>query len=170
MVCDPDAKAIRSRSDGGAGPSEPPMPAGEIAARIVRQRDYSAPDFLIDAVDLAFDLGEASTRVSSRLALRRNKAAMNNSSSLRLDGEASALLSLALDGMPLTEGRYTTTAGGLVVNDVPPAFTIEALTELAPHDNTDRYGLYMRDGVFCTHCEPEGFRLITPFLDRPDVL
>ncbi|HJU17662.1 MAG TPA: aminopeptidase N [Stellaceae bacterium] len=137
----------------------------------VRLADYRPPDFLVDTVDLAFALADADTRVTARLAVRRNPRAGDPGAPLRLDGAGLELLSLALDGEQLGANRYALPAeGGLVLDDVPDAFTLDIETRIAPRDNTALQGLYMSGGNFCTQCEPEGFRNITYFLDRPDVM
>ena len=137
----------------------------------VRLADYRPPAFLIDTVDLVFDLNGSNARVKSRLGMRRNPAAFDPTAPLQLDGEDLTLLSLALDGQPLGDNRYQLPAGGgLILTDVPDAFTLDVETRTAPEDNTQLSGLYMSGGNFCTQCEPEGFRRITYFIDRPDVM
>ena len=137
----------------------------------VRLAEYRPPAFLIDTVDLVFDLDASNTRVKSRLAIRRNPAAFDPTAPLQLDGEDLTLLSLALDGQPLGDNRDQLPAGGgLILTDVPDAFTLDVETRIAPEDNTQLSGLYMSGGNFCTQCEPEGFRRITYFIDRPDVM
>ncbi len=137
----------------------------------VRLADYRPPAFLIDTVDLVFDLGANDTRVRSRLGIRRNPEAAEHGTPLHLDGEELELLSLALDGEMLGANRYQLpTEGGLILADVPDAFTLDVETRIAPEANTALSGLYMSGGNFCTQCEPEGFRRITHFVDRPDVM
>src|SRR5271157_4577701 len=139
--------------------------------RPVRLADYQPPAYLIDTVDLVFDLGAENTRVKSRLGMRRNPAVSERGAALQLDGEALELVSLALDGEPLGANRYRLQPeGGLEVDDVPDAFALEVETIIAPDRNTALSGLYMSGGNFCTQCEPEGFRRITYFIDRPDVM
>ncbi len=136
-----------------------------------RLADYRPPAFLVDTVDLTFDLGDAETRVKSRLAIRRNPESADRAAPLELDGEALELLSLALDGERLGANRYRSTSeGGLVIEDVPDAFTLDVETKIDPQSNTALSGLYVSGGNFCTQCEPEGFRRITYFIDRPDVM
>jgi aminopeptidase N len=150
-------------SDIAPATSAPPNP--------VRLADYQPPAFLIDTVDLTFELGEAETRVKSRLAVRRNPAAADPAAPLELDGDALELASVALDGERLGSNRYRLTSeGGLVVEDVPDAFALEIETRIDPQDNTALSGLYVSGGNFCTQCEPEGFRRIAYFVDRPDVM
>jgi len=136
----------------------------------IRLADYQAPDFLIDTVDLAFELGEDETRVKARLAVRRNPASAERAAPLRLDGEDVALVSVALDGEALGANRYRLDAESLVLPDVPDRFTLDIETRIEPQNNTQLSGLYKSGGNFCTQCEPEGFRRITYFLDRPDVM
>src|SRR5215469_13648447 len=149
-----------------------PEPVPDLAPpRPVRLIDYRPPDFVIDTVDLVFDLGEAETRVKSRLALRRNPLAADRGAPLRLDGDMLELVALALDGEALGTNRWRpTTAGGLELPDVPDSFTLDLETRIRPQQNTALSGLYMSGGNFCTQCEPEGFRRITYFIDRPDVM
>ena len=136
----------------------------------VRLADYR-PDFLIDTVDLVFDLGDAETRVKSRLRLRRNPVANDRAAPLRLDGDMLELVALALDGEALGQNRWRPTpGGGLELPDVPDHFTLDLGTRVRPERNTALSGLYMSGGNFCTQCEPEGFRRITYFVDRPDVM
>src|SRR5271169_1849187 len=137
----------------------------------VRLKDYRPPEFLVDTVDLVFDLDDANTRVKTRLGIRRNPQAADPKAALHLDGEELELVSVALDGEALGANRYRLPAeGGLVIDDVPDAFTLDIETLIAPDKNTALSGLYMSGGNFCTQCEPEGFRRITYFVDRPDVM
>ena len=137
----------------------------------VRLADYQPPAYLIDTVDLAFELGAEDTRVKSRLSIRRNPAVSERGAALHLDGEALELVSLALDAEPLGANRYQfPSEGGLIITDVPDAFTLDVETRVAPQSNTALSGLYVSGGNFCTQCEPEGFRRITYFIDRPDVM
>lgn len=143
----------------------------DIAApQPVRLADYGPPDFHIDTVDIVFDLGEDSTLVKARLALRRNPASRDRAAPLKLDGETLELVSLALDGEPVGDNRYRLDGSGLVLPDVPDEFTLDIETRIAPQNNTALSGLYKSGGNFCTQCEPEGFRRITYFIDRPDVM
>jgi aminopeptidase N len=137
--------------------------------RETRLADYRPPAFLVDTVDLTFDLAEADTLVSSRLAVRRNPAG-DPTAPLRLDGEALALVSVTLDGAPLGANRYRVEDGQLVIPDLPDTATLEIATRIAPKDNTLLSGLYVSNGSFFTQCEAEGFRRITYFPDRPDVM
>src|SRR6516225_2070065 len=137
----------------------------------VRLADYQPTAYLIETVDLVFELGAKDTRVKSRLGIRRNPAVAERGAALHLDGEALELMSLALDGEPLGDNRYQLKPEGrLILADVPDAFTLDVETRIAPQSNTALSGLYVSGGNFCTQCEPEGFRRITYFIDRPDVM
>jgi aminopeptidase N len=141
------------------------------APRPVRLKDYRPPAFLVDTVELVFELEDGATRVKSKLGIRRNPAGADPKAALALDGEELELVSLALDGEALGPNRYRQPAeGGLVIDGVPDAFTLEVETRIMPDKNTALSGLYMSGGNFCTQCEPEGFRRITYFIDRPDVM
>ena len=142
----------------------------ETAPQPTRLADYRPPDFLVDTVDLVFDLGEADTRVASHIAVRRNPQAASPGAALRLDGDELELVALALDGRPLAPVDYRREPdGALVVPQVPDRFALDVETRIHPERNTALSGLYVSGGNFCTQCEPEGFRRITYFPDRPDV-
>ena len=139
-----------------------------LAPQAMRLADYRVPDYLIDQVDLDFALDPAATVVTSRLAIRRNPAGQGGP--LLLDGERLELLSVALDGTALGPDRYACTDDALTIADVPGAFTLEIAVRISPQDNTELSGLYLSGGNFFTQCEAEGFRRITYFPDRPDVM
>jgi aminopeptidase N len=149
------------------------MPADAIstdtAPTEVRLADYAPPAFLIDTVDLRFELDEAATRVIARLALRRNPAAPADAP-LQLDGEALRLVGLTRNGVALEPKDYSLVKGGLIVPDMPPACVLEVETRISPRDNTELSGLYVSGGNYFTQCEAQGFRRITYFPDRPDVM
>jgi aminopeptidase N len=136
----------------------------------VRLDDYRVPDFLIDTVELDFDLHPTETLVTARLSLRRNPQAADRNAPLRLDGEALTLHSVTLDGTDLAADRTTISPEALVIADVPDAFILQTRTQISPADNTELSGLYLSRGAYFTQCEAEGFRRITWFLDRPDVM
>ena len=136
----------------------------------IRLADYQPPHFLIDSVDLVFDLGEEKTSVKARLAMRRNPASRESQAPLKLAGRELELVSLALNGEKLGANRYAQDAEALTVASVPDDFTLDIETRIEPQNNTVLSGLYKSGGNFCTQCEPEGFRRITYFLDRPDVM
>ena len=131
--------------------------------------EYRPPSFLVDRVDLTFELDEAATRVRSRLALRRNQAA-GVSAALRLDGNGQPVLAIAIEGEAVSANRWRLEGGDLVIADPPEEFVLEIETRIAPKDNTELSGLYVSNGSLFTQCEAEGFRRITYFPDRPDVM
>ncbi len=141
----------------------------QTTPRETRLADYRPPDFLIDTVALDFTLDPAATIVRSRLAVRRNPAGAPGAA-LSLDGEDVTLLRIAMDGVELGANRYRIEDEKLVIPDMPDACTLEIATRIAPQDNTELSGLYTSNGSFFTQCEAEGFRRITYFLDRPDVM
>ncbi|HEX7025866.1 MAG TPA: aminopeptidase N, partial [Gammaproteobacteria bacterium] len=128
------------------------------------------PAFLIETVDLQFHLDPVRTRVKSTLAIRRNPVSEIRPRDLRLDGEQLRLVSLRMGGVKLKSGQFQLEDTGLIVFDVPDAFSLEVETEIDPESNTSLEGLYVSSGNFCTQCEAEGFRKITYYLDRPDVM
>ncbi|HMP63333.1 MAG TPA: hypothetical protein PKA17_09715, partial [Phenylobacterium sp.] len=139
--------------------TDPPQP--------IRLSDYQPPAFLVDEIHLDFDLKPAATRVKARMSLRRNGEA---GAPLVLNGERLKPISIAIDGKVLSEAERTIDAEHLTIPDVPDAFVLETEVEINPAANTSLDGLYMSGGRFCPQCEAEGFRKITWFPDRPDVL
>ncbi len=138
-------------------------------ANPIHRADYRGPDFLIDRVDLRFELGESVTLVHAVLAIRRAEGTPAHAP-LVLDGEALKLLDLAIDGRKLGPDDYALTKATLTIPGVGAAFELRSRVEIRPQDNTELSGLYRSSGNFCTQCEAEGFRRITYFLDRPDVM
>ncbi|PNR00306.1 aminopeptidase N (plasmid) [Azospirillum argentinense] len=139
--------------------------------KAIRLQDYRPPAHLIDTVDLFFDLGEEVTTVRAQLGLRRNPARDDAAAlPLTLDGQRLELVSVALNGQPLGDADYTVTPDHLTVHSVPETFTLETVVRIKPQENTALEGLYKSSGNFCTQCEAEGFRKITYFADRPDVM
>jgi aminopeptidase N len=139
------------------------------SAQTVYLKDYTPPDYWVDTVDLHFELGETETRVRATLGMRRREG-VPPETPLVLDGEALELLSLALDGQPLEAPAYRVDGQSLTIDTVPDAFTLDIETRIFPQDNTRLEGLYRSSGNFCTQCEAQGFRRITYFPDRPDVM
>jgi aminopeptidase N len=134
----------------------------------IRLEDYRAPDFRIDTVNLDFRLDPTATRVIAKLALRRREP---GDAPLILLGDDLRLTALSLDGTPLAVDAYEATPEQLVIHAPPDGpFTLTVETEIDPSANTELMGLYRSSQTYCTQCEAEGFRRITYFLDRPDVL
>lgn len=139
--------------------------------RPVHLRDYRPPNYLIKSVHLDFKLDPSSTRVQSRLSLRPNPQSQASAAPLILDGEQLKLDAVLLDGRELARSEYRLSKRALTIPN-PPAkpFTLEIHTTVDPSANKSLQGLYRSRGIFCTQCEAQGFRRITYFLDRPDVL
>ncbi len=133
-------------------------------------KDYIPPPYLIDSVSLHFDLDEAATLVRARLMMRRNPATEAEPDALILDGEQLQLESIKLNGSLLDSQAYKQDSESLTIHHVPSRFELEIVTRIKPQENTSLEGLYKSSGNFCTQCEAEGFRKITYFLDRPDVM
>ncbi|MGH9435720.1 MAG: M1 family aminopeptidase, partial [Terriglobia bacterium] len=136
---------------------------------VVQRQDYTPPPYLIDTTSLHFSLGEKATEVTARLALRRNPEA-EAVDPLILDGTELELLEIRIDSAPLAPERYQAGAKGLVVHAPPERFELTTRVRIHPETNAALSGLYKSSGNFCTQCEAEGFRRITYYLDRPDVL
>ncbi|MBF0284095.1 MAG: aminopeptidase N [Magnetococcales bacterium] len=134
-----------------------------------RLANYTPPPFLVETVQLAFDLNDEEARVHSRLELRRAPGTPPGTP-LILDGRELELVALALDGAPLPPERYHLDPESLTLPDPPESFILEVETRIFPQLNTALEGLYRSGGIFCTQCEAEGFRKITYYPDRPDVL
>ncbi len=140
------------------------------SARTIYLKDYAPPDFLIRKVDLDVDIGDDFTRVSAKLAMERNPRSPSRAGPLALDGDSLALESVAIDDRPLDAGSFTLDDDRLVIPEVPDRFVIGTVVRINPQENTRLMGLYAsKDGYF-TQCEAEGFRRITFFIDRPDVM
>lgn len=138
-------------------------------------KDYRVPDYLIDKTDLVFDLDPQATLVKSKLKVRRNPSFSTAEGEaslppLWLDGIDLELLSVSVDGELLPAQRYQEKPGGLLLNVDRPEFELEVQTRISPESNTSLDGLYLSNGMYCTQCEAEGFRKITFYPDRPDVM
>ncbi len=144
--------------------AQPPLsPAPQ--PMVIRREDYRPPAWLVPEVRLDFDLDAAATRVRARLSVTRNGA---DDEPLRLDGAGQVPLSVTVDGVATNDWRLE--GDQLVVPLAGTAHVVETEVEIAPDHNTQLMGLYASGGILCTQCEAEGFRRITYFPDRPDVL
>ncbi|WP_017930171.1 aminopeptidase N [Robiginitomaculum antarcticum] len=139
----------------------------DTAPTPTRLSDYAPFDFNIETVALDFNLDPAKTRVTSQMKMTRTGAA---GAPLVLDGEDIDLISVAIDGTALNRSDYRLNQTQLIIKNVPDTFTLMIENTCAPKDNTQLMGLYVSGGRFFTQCEAEGFRRITYFPDRPDVL
>ncbi|WP_211461871.1 aminopeptidase N [Collimonas silvisoli] len=134
----------------------------------ILRKDYTVPAFLVDSVDMGFDLDPAATRIATRITMRRNPA--SSSKEIVLFGEELELVQLRLNGKQLKPGQYQLEAGKLRIASAPAKVVLEIETLTSPEKNTSLMGLYVSNGNFFTQCEAEGFRKITYFPDRPDVM
>ncbi len=134
--------------------------------RAIHLADYHAPEFRIHSVHLNFALEPQATRVTAILKIER----LSGGGPLILAGENQKLLRLALDGQTLAPGAYMLDDKGLTIPNLPAKLTLEIESQIDPAANTELEGLFVSNGMFCTQCEPQGFRRITYFLDRPDNL
>ena len=133
-------------------------------------KDYQAPAYWVDQVEMEFELSAPTTRVKTVLHLRRNHDVATASTPLVLDGHDMTLLSLAIDSKKLAADAYQIDSETLTIHQVPSQFTLESVCEIHPASNTALEGLYASSRMLCTQCEAQGFRRITYFLDRPDVM
>src|SRR4051812_155642 len=140
---------------------EAPLSPTHVA---IRREDYRPPDWLVPEISLDFDLGTETTRVRATLSVERNG---DHDRPLRLDGDELELVSVQVDGLP---AEYRMDGPALVIELDGDRATVETEVEIAPAANTKLMGLYASNGMLCTQCEAEGFRRITFFPDRPDVL
>ncbi|HEX4975201.1 MAG TPA: aminopeptidase N, partial [Pseudomonadales bacterium] len=140
------------------------------APHAIYLKDYRPPAFLIDKTELTFKLFEQHTEVFSRLTMRRNPVA-ERATLLHLDGgDRLRLQSIALNGRTLQQHEFSLIDNNLELAVETDDFVLDIVTEIQPHLNTRLEGLYLSKGMFCTQCEAEGFRHITYYLDRPDVM
>jgi aminopeptidase N len=138
--------------------------------RAVYRADYRPPDYRIESADLRFELFEEEAIVEARLAVVRSESLSGDVPPLVLDGEELELREIAIDGRPLAASEYQLGDESLSVDAPPARFELFTRVAIRPQDNSELSGLYRTGGTFCTQCEAHGFRRITWFLDRPDVM
>ncbi|AZE04911.1 aminopeptidase N [Pseudomonas chlororaphis] len=142
--------------------------------KMIYLKDYQAPEYLIDETHLTFELFEDHSLVHAQLVMRRNPARSLESGvglpPLVLDGQQLELLSVSLGDRELTAADYQLSANHLTLQPTSESFTVDTSVKIHPESNTALEGLYKSSGMFCTQCEAEGFRKITYYLDRPDVM
>lgn len=129
-------------------------------------KDYKMPAFAVENINLDFNLNEEFCRVQTKSQIKK----ILPDSELRLNGEDLKLVAVKINGQTLEVNQYQITPEELIVPNVPDSFVLEIETELQPQNNTSLEGLYKSNGIFCTQCEAQGFRKITYFFDRPDVM
>ncbi|MHB0783999.1 aminopeptidase N [Pseudomonas putida] len=138
--------------------------------QVIYLKDYQAPEYLIDETHLTFELFEDHTLVHAQLVMRRNPARGAGLPPLELDGQQLELLRASLDDQELQPGDYRLDADSLTIQPKAERFTLDTSVKIHPESNTALEGLYKSGKMFCTQCEAEGFRKITYYLDRPDVM
>ncbi|MGD9945570.1 MAG: aminopeptidase N [Burkholderiaceae bacterium] len=137
----------------------------------IRRQDYTPPAFLIERIDLEFDLDPKATQVRATMQILRNGMLRNGEARpLVLNGEQLTLVDILLDGRRLEASSYRLDEETLQIDDVPERFSLTVVSRLAPESNSSLMGLYQSSGNYFTQCEAEGFRRITWFPDRPDVM
>jgi aminopeptidase N len=142
----------------------------EATPKAIHLKDYQLPNFLIPKTHLTFELDETQTIVSSKLSIERNAKSNDKKAPLILNGEKMQLKNIKIDGRELLDSEYSFTDSDLTIFDTPDHFLLEIQNEIDPEGNKALEGLYKSGSIFCTQNEPEGFRRITYFLDRSDVM
>ncbi|QZI68059.1 aminopeptidase N [Pseudomonas protegens] len=138
--------------------------------KMIYLKDYQAPEYLIDETHLTFELFEDHSLVHAQLVMRRNPARGAGLPPLVLDGQQLELLSVSLADQPLRADDYQLDDSHLTLHPTSASFILDTSVKIHPESNTALEGLYKSGGMFCTQCEAEGFRKITYYLDRPDVM
>lgn len=141
----------------------------DATPKTIYLKEYTPPRYWIESISLRFELGEEETRVVSEMDVRRNPEA-TGPRILELDGEELRLGSIFLNNRSLSDSEFSVNREALWIPDVPDEFTLQIETFIKPQLNTSLEGLYKSSGNFCTQCEAQGFRKITYYLDRPDVM
>ncbi|MGE5638743.1 MAG: aminopeptidase N [Clostridia bacterium] len=139
----------------------------EPLSKAVNLKDYTPPSFFVDTVELDVDIRASDALVKAKLAVRRGPGPSRD---LVLDGDELELVSVALNGTPLKKNEYELKSDRISIPGVPDSFTLETVTRIVPQQNTKLEGLYATKHGFVTQCEAQGFRRITWFVDRPDVM
>ena len=141
---------------------------GDTTPQVRYLKDYTPYPYSVDSIDLLFDIHAGTTTVTATTVMTR---ITNGATEIRLDGEMLELVSLHRDGAALTKDKdFSVDETGLTLRDCPPHFTLTTITRIKPEENTALEGLYNSGSIYCTQCEAEGFRKITYFPDRPDVM
>ncbi len=141
-----------------------------VSSQRVYLKDYQPPAYWIRKVHLHVSIFDKITRVQSSLLIERNLEKGAHNEPLVLDGEALQLEAINVDGIALDESRYQVTDDTLTVEQLPNSFQLQTVVTITPDENKTLSGLYESKGMYCTQCEAQGFRRITYYLDRPDVL
>jgi aminopeptidase N len=142
----------------------------DATPQTINLKDYTPPAFVVSSVALEVDIADGAASVRATLALARNPAHRDEAAPLVLEGRDLELLAVAIDGRALAPGDYRAEEGHLTIAQVPPSFALETVVRFDPWKNSKLEGLYATKSGLVTQCEAEGFRRITYFIDRPDVM
>ena len=145
-------------------------PMNSNSHKTIYLKDYTPPAYLLTTIDLRFELNETATNVSSTMFLYRNPENQEGDLPLELNGEKLSIHMIRLDGKELKKDEYNYDGKVLRIEKVPSSFRLDTQVTINPSGNTELEGLYLSSRNFCTQCEAEGFRRITLFPDRPDVM
>src|SRR5690606_31738427 len=139
--------------------------------KVFRIEDYRPTEYFIPQTRLLFGLSPQETIVTAELEIERRDGTAPGTP-LELDGDELECLGVEINGVAAPAGLYEATADKLTLHNPPQdkSFRLKVVTKLNPSRNSELMGLYVSKGVYCTQCEPEGFRRITYFIDRPDIL
>lgn len=146
------------------------MSAIEQQPQAIYLKDYTVPDYLVKKTELHVDIYDGHTIVTSNLSLYKNPAATKAVNQLRLHGTDLELISIAIDGNALSADAYEFGEETLTIKNTPEQFLLTSVSKVYPEKNTSLEGLYKSRTMYCTQCEAEGFRKITYYLDRPDIM
>src|SRR6188768_740745 len=142
----------------------------DAAPQVINLKDYTPPSFLVSTIALDVDIRDAQVTIRATLRIARNAAHPRKDAPLVLDGESLDLVSVAIDSLALQPSEFTVDEAQLTIAKVPDAFTLETVVRFDPWKNTALEGLYATANGLVTQCEAEGFRHITYFIDRPEVM
>lgn len=142
----------------------------DTTVKVTYLKDYLPAEYLIDNVELDINLTTNLTTVKSLLTVSKNALSNVNSGQLQLNGESLVLKEVRIDNQIIAVADYVVTQDSLIIKNVPNSFILQTIVEIKPQDNTALSGLYKSKDIYCTQCEAEGFRRITYYLDRPDVM
>ena len=137
---------------------------------VIKLSEYKPPPYTIETIDLKFELSAVKTVVTTKIIGHGNNYLDDENCPLQLNGENQNLIGLELNGVALYENDFELIDGTLTLDVPTERFELKVTSEINPSNNKALEGLYLSEGIFCTQCEPEGFRRITFFPDRPDIL
>ena len=137
---------------------------------VIKLSEYTPPTYTIETIDLKFELSATKTVVTTKIVGHANDYFNDGNCPLKLNGESQNLIGLKLNGEVLNGSDFELNDGMLTIDVPTERFELKVTSEINPSNNKALEALYLSEGIFCTQCEPEGFRRITFFPDRPDIL